>query len=161
MCHQQNGKLCRILVKFILYVMKIEGVLEQILEGHHNLLQQDQEFYLIYGYISISVREIRFIPIIWNTTNPIVIQINQQYLVTVSKAFYKSTKFPQPIFPSSRAFLVFFPYLRAFPQLFQLEMARFGSKILHKDRKSLIAHSKLMLIKWKILESSDLLLLFP
>ena len=37
--HQQSGELCKILLfdSGHLYMIKIAGVLEQILEGHHNL----------------------------------------------------------------------------------------------------------------------------
>ena len=42
--HQQSGKLCKVLLLDLghLYIVRIEGVPEQILEGHHNLKQQDQ-----------------------------------------------------------------------------------------------------------------------
>ena len=52
---------------------KIEEVLEQVLEGRHNLKEKTR-FISSYGYILIGIRQIRFKPIIWNSTNPTVIQ---------------------------------------------------------------------------------------
>ena len=44
--------------------MKIEGVLEQILEGRHNLYTSETRIKTIYGYILITIRQIGFKPVI-------------------------------------------------------------------------------------------------
>ena len=53
-CHQQNCESCKILLldSGRLYLIQIEGVLQQILEGHHNFWQQEQNH--VHSQIKVS-----------------------------------------------------------------------------------------------------------
>ena len=86
-----------------LYIIKVAGVLEQVLD---TLIHSSKARILsTYRYILTTIKQIGFKPIIWNSMNPILLTAYDG-IWSVSKAFWKSTKTPQLIFLS-----LFLPYI--------------------------------------------------